>query len=177
MYVNLKSKFYRWGKVFCRKRHSYFMVSRCPTSFTCVTTDTLVSIILSFWFMRFIHFLKTVHLQQLQGCKSKLGMRKGYHLSIKGILEGYLLSQKWSVTGQGVGPWDGASSYKTWLSTPRLIERFSNDLGMKTREQNRNNKRTEIERFDWFIERIQTILDFGWLSERSGEKTSFPKTF
>ena len=27
---------------------------------------------------------------------------------------------------------------------------------MKTREQNRHNKRTEIERFDWFIERIQT---------------------
>ena len=25
---------------------------------------------------------------------------------------------------------------------------------MKTREQNRNNKRTEIERFDWFIERM-----------------------
>ena len=35
----------------------------------------------------------------------------------------------------------------------RWIERFSHDLEMKTREQNRNNKRTEIERFDWFIER------------------------
>ena len=34
-----------------------------------------------------------------------------------------------------------------------LLERFSYDLEMKTREQNRNNKRTEIERFDWFIER------------------------
>ena len=33
------------------------------------------------------------------------------------------------------------------------LERFSYDLEMKTREQNRNNKRTEIERFDWFIER------------------------
>ena len=41
---------------------------------------------------------------------------------------------------------------------------------MKTREQNRNNKRTEIERFDWFIERIQTRVAFGWLNERSGEK-------
>ena len=41
---------------------------------------------------------------------------------------------------------------------------------MKTREQNRNNKRTEIQRFDWFIERIQTRVAFGWLSERSGEK-------
>ena len=34
---------------------------------------------------------------------------------------------------------------------------------MKTREQNRNNKRTEIERFDWFIERTQTRVAFGWL--------------
>ena len=49
---------------------------------------------------------------------------------------------------------------------------------MKTREQNRNNKLTEIERFDWFIERIQTRVAFGWLSERSGEKKgSCPRTF
>ena len=41
---------------------------------------------------------------------------------------------------------------------------------MKTREQNRNNKRTEIERFDWFIERIQTHVAFSWLSEPSSEK-------
>ena len=44
-----------------------------------------------------------------------------------------------------------------------MIERISYDLEMKTREQNRKNKRTEIERFDWFIERIQTHLAFGWL--------------
>ena len=48
---------------------------------------------------------------------------------------------------------------------------------MKTREQNINNKRKEIERFDWFIERLQTRVAFGWLSERSGEKTSFPITY
>ena len=30
----------------------------------------------------------------------------------------------------------------------KLIERFSYDLEMKAREQNRNDKRTEIERFD-----------------------------
>ena len=46
-----------------------------------------------------------------------------------------------------------------------------------TREQNRNNKRKEIERFDWFIERIQTRVAFSLLSERSGEKTSYPRTF
>ena len=34
------------------------------------------------------------------------------------------------------------------------LEQFSHDLEMKTREQNRNNKRTEIEGFDWFIERV-----------------------
>ena len=49
----------------------------------------------------------------------------------------------------------------------RTTQRFSYDLEMKTREQNRNNKRTEIQRFDWFIERIQTHLAFGWLSELS----------
>ena len=57
------------------------------------------------------------------------------------------------------------------------IEWFSYDLEMKTHEQSRNNKRTEIKRFDWFIERIQTHLAFGWLSERSAEKTSCPKNF
>ena len=54
-----------------------------------------------------------------------------------------------------------------------FIERFSyDDLEMKTRAQNRNKKRTKIKRFDWFIERIQTLVAFDWLSERSGEKTS-----
>jgi len=57
-----------------------------------------------------------------------------------------------------------------------VLERFSYDLEMKTREQNRNNKRTEIERFDWFIEWIQTRVAFGGLSERSAEKTSCPRT-
>ena len=46
------------------------------------------------------------------------------------------------------------------------IERFSYDLEMKTREQNRNNKRTEIERFDWFVERIQNVRCF-WLVKRT----------
>ena len=55
-----------------------------------------------------------------------------------------------------------------------MIERFSYILEMKTREQNRNNKRTEIERFDWFIKRIQTRVAFSWSSKRSGEKTSCP---
>ena len=41
---------------------------------------------------------------------------------------------------------------------------------MKTRERNKSKKRTEIERFVWFIERIRTLVSFGWFSERSGEK-------
>ena len=48
---------------------------------------------------------------------------------------------------------------------------------MKTHEQTRNNKRTKMERFDWFIERGQTRVCFGWLTERSGEKPSCPKNF
>ena len=67
---------------------------------------------------------------------------------------------------------------KKCMVFPIFIERFSyDDLEMKTRKQNRNNKRTKIKRFDWFIERIQTRLAFGWLSERSGEKTLCPRTF
>ena len=55
-----------------------------------------------------------------------------------------------------------------------ILDRFSYDLQMKTREQNRNNKQTEIERFDWVI---QTRMAFGCLSERWGEKTSCARTF
>ena len=54
------------------------------------------------------------------------------------------------------------------------IERFSYDLEMKTRKQNRNNKRTEIERFDWFIERIQTRVAFRFdviLQQRLANRT------
>ena len=54
---------------------------------------------------------------------------------------------------------------------------FVSHLEMKTRKQNGNNKLTEIERFDWFIERMQTRVAFGWLSERSGDKTSYSRTF
>ena len=57
------------------------------------------------------------------------------------------------------------------------LERLSYDLEMKMREQNKNNKRTEIKRFDWCTERIQTHLAFGWLSEGSAKKTSYPKNF
>ena len=48
---------------------------------------------------------------------------------------------------------------------------------MKTREQNRNNKRPEIGRFDWFIERIQTRVAFGGLSERWGENNVMSENF
>ena len=43
---------------------------------------------------------------------------------------------------------------------------------MKTREQKRKNKRTDIEQYDWFVERTQTLVAFDRLSEHSGEKTS-----
>ena len=47
---------------------------------------------------------------------------------------------------------------------------------MKTREQYRNNKRTEIEQIDWFTEQIQMRVAFGWLREHLAEKTSCPRT-
>ena len=69
---------------------------------------------------------------------------------------------------------------KLWQVLPNgifLIERFSCVLEVKTREQNKHNKRTETGRFDWFIEKIQTRVAFGWLSERSRGKTSCSRTF
>ena len=57
------------------------------------------------------------------------------------------------------------------------IERFSYALEMKTREQNRNNKRTEIEQYDWFVEQIQTLVAFDWLGERSREKLLMRENF
>ena len=51
-----------------------------------------------------------------------------------------------------------------------MLGQFSYDLEIKTREQNSNNIRTEIERFNWFAKRMQTGVAFGWLSERTGEK-------
>ena len=47
-----------------------------------------------------------------------------------------------------------------------IIERSSYDLEMETREQHSNNKRTEIERFDWFVEGIQNVRGF-WLVKRT----------
>ena len=57
-----------------------------------------------------------------------------------------------------------------------FIERFSyDDLEMKTREQNRNNKRTKIKRFDWFIERIRTRVAFGWLNANARVKKLYAR--
>ena len=54
---------------------------------------------------------------------------------------------------------------RKWQSHPHhVLERFSYDLEMKTREQNRNNRRTEIERFDWFS---FIRVFFGWKTKRS----------
>ena len=46
------------------------------------------------------------------------------------------------------------------------LEQFSYVLEIKTRERNRNKKRTEIERFDWFIERIHAWLLVGYANAR-----------
>ena len=67
-----------------------------------------------------------------------------------------------------IAPDEFLTGWKFWQDTLFIRDR-------QTREQNRNNKRTEIERFDWFIERIQTRVAFGWLSERLGETTSCPE--
>ena len=48
---------------------------------------------------------------------------------------------------------------------------------MKTREQNRSNKRTAIEQFDWFIERVQKSVASGWLKGKLGWKYFMPENF
>ena len=51
-------------------------------------------------------------------------------------------------------------------------------MTVKWKRVNKTETTNEWEqRFDWFIERIQTRVAFGWLSEHSGEKPSFPRTF
>ena len=58
-----------------------------------------------------------------------------------------------------------------------LLERLLYELEMKSANKTEKNKQTEIERFYWFIERIQTRVAVGLLSERSGIKTSCSRTF
>ena len=48
---------------------------------------------------------------------------------------------------------------------------------MKTREQNRNNKRTEIDRFHWFIEWIQTRVALVGVVKRTLGKNLMPENF
>ena len=61
-----------------------------------------------------------------------------------------------------------------WAITDRAIFVWPWNENVRTKQKQQTK---EIERFDWFIERIQTRVAFGWLSERSGENTSCPRTF
>ena len=80
-----------FGAVKGRKRAN-LLASRCIL-WLCKSRRS----ILLLWF---IHVLETVHLQPLKGMKSsKLGMWKGYHLSIKGMRNGYLSCKKWYLKG------------------------------------------------------------------------------
>ena len=57
----------------------------------------------------------------------------------------------------------GFQGLESWI--PVFIVRFSYDLEMKTRKRNRDNKQTEMERFDWFIEWIKRA--WLWLVKRT----------
>ena len=46
---------------------------------------------------------------------------------------------------------------------------------MKTRERNKSNKRTEIERFVWFIERIRTLGGKKFMPENCPEINRIPR--
>ena len=89
--------------------------------------------------------------------------------------ESFNVSTQWRMGRSSSSmPWQAFSAF--CLRFLLKLEGFSYDLEMKTREQNRNDKRSKVERFGWFIERIKTRLAFCWLSERSGKKTSCPRT-
>ena len=54
---------------------------------------------------------------------------------------------------------------------------WGEDLWNKPLREEDNPACPKLELFDLFIERIQTCVAFGWLSERPGEKTLCPRTF
>ena len=68
-------------------------------------------------------------------------------------------------TGSGCISFAWTEYYKVLLHVVRAI--LNENARTKQKQQ---LKQTEIERFDWFIERIQTCVAFGWLRERRGEK-------
>ena len=66
--------------------------------------------VLVFWFL---HIFKTLHLKSMQS--SKIGMWKGYHLSLEDMQNGWFSFQNWYLKGHGVGPRGKASPYKSLL--------------------------------------------------------------
>ena len=87
---------------------------------------------------------------EVGGGEASRPLDKGEAVSKK--LFSALRASVWSDNkGGGGGPGDPLDP--SLSLTEKRLERFSYDLEMKAREQNRNDKRREIERFDWFIER------------------------
>ena len=71
--------------------------------------------------------------------------------------------------------------FSSFLALPsrlclKKVERFSYDIEMKTREQNRNNKLTEIERFDWY-RRDTNACGFWLVKWTLGGKNFMPENF
>ena len=62
----------------------------------------------------FLHIFKTLHLKSMQS--SKIGMWKGYHLSLEDMQNGWFFFQNWYLKGHGVGPRGKASPYNTLSS-------------------------------------------------------------
>ena len=65
----------------------------------------------------------------------------------------YLISGPKRYRGAASFSGNKIEAYRGMYHDSCIIERFSYDLEMKAREQNRKGKRTEIEQFDWFMER------------------------
>ena len=101
----------------------------------------------------------------------------------KKLISSNFVEKQANVQGKSMR-WQGNIIIKDWMSKKKttlnlvyMIERFSYDLEMKMREQNKNNKWTEIEWFDLFIEPDTNSRGF-WLVERTlGWKNVMPENF
>ena len=99
----------------------------------------------------FIHILKTTHLQVLKEMlSSKLGMWKGYHLSMEGIRKGEFFCHKRYIKGWGIEPRGRASPYNAFLVPPGTLWISNNNDNNNNNHSNNNNNNNMFKQDDHF---------------------------
>ena len=144
----VKNVWYRCIKRFLQSYHAVTVCWRCDYSVACIKID----------------FRRTDMRRQVLPCEYGLTLRCSVVFYAQPYGKRPLLSPK-------------KRFEETVPSELSLIERFSNDLKMKTRGQNRRNKRTEIQRFH-LVYRTDTNAHGFWLVKRTiGWKNFKPENF